>query len=196
MNAKRIPQVIYKVAVPVAFIVLGALLLFVPAIQSSIFVYLFGAALIISGAAVTVQYFTRQLYKTLASNDFTFGVFMTILGVCILIGAKKIADSVTVLLGVCLLLSAVMKLQSVIQFKLAGSKLWIPVLVLSVAVVACAMVILIATEWEKRNVFTYVTMIADGAISIFTNIFLYFILKKRFKESAKSEETALPPVEI
>lgn len=176
---------IFNLLFPIVYIVLGVLLLFVDGISTKVFANLFGALAIIVGAALIIHYFLRRGYLDMNAYGFSIGTFAAVLGICIIIKAEDIANSLSVLLNLCIMLTAIIKAQNAIQLKFIGSVMWIPVLCVSAAFLICT--VLIAIDPFKtaavRDTFTYVVLICDGAASFANSIMLRIIFRMKDKEA-------------
>jgi len=181
---------IFTLLLPVIYVVLGVLLLFVDGISTKVFANLFGAAAIVFGAALIILYFMRRSYLDMHAYGFSIGAFAVVLGICIIIKSEDIANSLSVLLNLCIMLTAIIKAQNAIQLKFVGSILWIPVLCISGAFLVCTVLIAINPfkELSTRDTFTYIVLICDGIASFANSIMLRVLLHKKNKESATEIE--------
>ncbi len=181
---------IFTLLLPVIYIVLGALLLFVDGISTKVFANLFGAVAIVFGAALIILYFMRRGYLDMRAYGFSIGAFAVIIGICIMIKAQDIANSLSVLLNLCIMLTAIIKAQNAIQLKFVGSVMWIPVLCISVAFLVCTVLIAINPfkELSTRDTFTYIVLICDGVASFANSIMLRIIFRQKAKESMREVE--------
>ena len=176
---------IFTLLLPVIYVVLGVLLLFVDGISTKVFANLFGAVAVVFGAAMIIHYFMRRGYLDMRAYGFSIGVFAVVIGICIMIKAQDIANSLSVLLNLCIMLTAIIKAQNAIQLKFAGSILWIPVLCISCAFLICTVLIAINPfkELSTRDTFTYVVLICDGVASFANSILVRIVFHKKAKES-------------
>ena len=175
---------IFTLLLPVIYVVLGALLLFVDGISTKVFANLFGAAAIVFGAALIILYFMRRSYLDMRAYGFSIGAFAAVLGLCIIIKAEDIANSLSVLLNLCIMLTAIIKAQNAIQLKFIRSVLWIPVLCVSAAFLICTVIIAINPfeQNSTRDTFTYIVLICDGVASFANSIMLRIVFRIKVKE--------------
>ncbi len=176
---------IFTLLLPVIYIVLGALLLFVDGISTKVFANLFGAVAIVFGAAMIILYFMRHGYLDMHAYGFSIGAFAVVLGICIIIKADAIANSLSVLLNLCIMLTAIIKAQNAVQLKFIQSIMWIPVLCVSVAFLVCTVLIAINPfkELSTRDTFTYIVLICDGVVSFANSIMLRIVFRIKEKEA-------------
>ena len=177
---------IFTLLLPVIYVVLGALLLFVEGISTRVFANLFGAASIVFGAALIILYFMRRSYLDMRAYGFSIGAFAVVIGLCIIIKSDVIANSLSVLLNLCIMLTAIIKAQNAIQLKFIRSSLWIPVLCVSVAFLICTVIIAINpfAESATRDTFTYIVLICDGVASFANSIMLRIVFRIKANEGA------------
>ena len=183
---------IFTLLLPVIYVVLGALLLFVDGISTKVFANLFGASAIVFGAALIILYFIRRSYLGMRAYGFSIGAFAVVIGLCIILKAEDIANSLSVLLNLCIMLTAIIKSQNAIQLKCIGSILWIPVLCVSAAFLICTVIIAINPfeQTSTRDTFTYIVLICDGVASFANSIMLRIV----FRVKTKDDVTDVTPV--
>lgn len=183
---------VFTLLLPVIYVVLGILLLFVDGISTKVFANLFGAVAVVFGAAMIIHYFMRRGYLDMHAYGFSIGVFAVVIGICIIIKAEDIANSLSVLLNLCIMLTAIIKAQNAIQLKFIQSIMWIPVLCISGAFLICTVLIAINPfkELSTRDTFTYIVLICDGVVSFANSIMLRIVF--RIKE--KEDVTDITPV--
>lgn len=172
-------KTIFTLLLPIIYIVLGVLLLFIKGISTEVFAELIGALMIIMGAGMIIHYFLAQLYRDLNAYGFSIGALFVILGICVLIKSEAVGESLSVLLNICIMLTAIIKLQNAIQLKFWRSIMWIPVLCVSLAFLTCTFLITINPfEDGVRDTFTYIVLLCDGAVSFANAILLRIVMRK------------------
>ena len=180
---------LFMLFLPIFYIVIGALLLFVPQINTVVLAELLGALLVLVGAVFVIRYFLRQSYLDPKAFGFAFGAFAVVLGICMIIKADIVGDSITVFLDICIMLTAIVKLQNAIQLFAMKSKFWLPMLVISIIFIICTVLIMIDPFPEGVQApFTHIVLICDGVVSFASTILLRVLHKKR-------AATGLPVVE-
>ena len=171
---------IFMLFLPIAYIVLGALLLFVPQMNTVVMAQMLGALMILVGAAIVIRYFVRRSYLDTSAYGFSVGAFAAVLGICCIIRSDAVGESLTVFLDLCIMLTAIIKLQNAIQLFAMKSKFWIPVLIVSVIFIACTVVIVINPFGDEalQATFTHIVLLCDGVVS-FANTLLLRVLKRK-----------------
>lgn len=83
--------------------------------------------------------------------NFTFGLFIVIVGCTGLVRASDIAHSFNAVIGIICLVIGIMLLQSSIQLRSLNSSLWVPELILSLGIVTCSIFILFDVHFLLKN---------------------------------------------
>lgn len=174
-------QTVFTLLLPIVYIVLGILLIFLrDKIKTETFALLLGAMMMIMGAALVIHYFLSRAYMDLNAYGFSIGTLAVVLGVCILIKSEEVGNILSVLLNICIMLTAIIKLQNAIQLKFMRSVMWIPVLCISLAFLACTVVITVNpfSETGVRDTFTYIVLLCDGVVSFANAILLRIVMRR------------------
>jgi len=155
---------LFSFLLPIVFLIIGILLLFT-SIDTKVFAILIGAVLIIVGSAWTIRYFAEKNYLNLSSYGFSVGILAVLLGICAIIRAEPIAQSLVIVLDICIMLTSIIQLQNAIQLKCLKSVLWIPVLCVACIFIVCSVLIaLVPFEEQVQKTFTYIVLAADGLV--------------------------------
>lgn len=174
-------KTVFTLLLPIVYIVLGILLIFLhDKIKTETFALLLGALMMIMGAALIIHYFLSKAYMDINAYGFSIGALAVILGICILIKSVEVGNALSVLLNICIMLTAIIKLQNAIQLKFMHSVLWIPVLCVSLAFLACTVVITVDpfSETSVRDKFTYIVLLCDGIVSFANAILLRIVMRR------------------
>ena len=172
-------RTVFTLLLPIVYIVLAVLLLFIKGISTEIFAELLGALLLVMGSGMIIHYFLSHSYMDMNAYGFSIGALAIILGVCILIKSEAVGNSLSVFLNICIMLTAIIKLQNAIQLKFMKSVMWIPVLCISLAFLACT-ILITAYPFEDavRDKFTYIVLLCDGVVSFANAILLQTVMRK------------------
>ena len=184
-------RTVFTLLLPIVYIVLAVLLLFIKGINTEIFAELLGALLLIMGAGMIIHYFLSHAYMDMNAYGFSIGALAIILGICILIKSEAVGNSLSVFLNICIMLTAIIKLQNAIQLKFLKSVMWIPVLCISLVFLACT-ILITAYPFEDavRDKFTYIVLLCDGVVSFANAILLHTVMRK----NRISRQTGIEPV--
>ena len=158
--------------VSLVYLLLGVLLIVIPDLQMEYVCYGISVVLVIIGIILIVKYFLEESYKNLNQYGFSIGVFLVIIGVCIL-------------------LTAIIKLQNAMDLKALKDRTWGVICVVSLVIVVCA-VLIIMNPFSNRNyeiALTYFSLLFDGIISLFSYHYLAFRIRQNEKKSRVRKET-------
>ena len=180
---------IFLIVFPLCYILIGALFQFVPDITPRVVSIILSICIVIVGAVMIARYFLQSSFRDLYSYDFSFGAFAVIAGVCMMIAATSIGDSLITLLGVCMLMTSIIKVQNAIQLISMKKKTWIPVMVIAVLLIAADVLVLIKPfDGEVWKTYTNFLLMTDGVFSFVINVLMSVHARKR--ERAMSVVTA------
>lgn len=174
-------------------ILLGLFLLLFPGAQMIQIVYAIGILLIVAGIISIVRYFMTESYRRLNCYTFSAGALMVVLGICALLRAEIVSSYLIICLGIWLLASGVIKLQNALDLEAMKDKAWWVILLLAVAVMICGAVVLLNPFADRNdlNFFTYIMLVADGALSLFSVIYLTIRLRRFQKQQAAGNAPVL-----
>lgn len=186
----RDASAVFTFLLPIVYIVLGTILLFVQDINTKVLAELLGVLLLIVGAALVIHYFLTRSYLDMHSYGFSFGALAIVVGVCVIIRASAVAESLSVFLNLCIMMTAIIKLQNAIQLKFLKSRAWIPVLCVALAFLICTVLIVIDpfAKSTTRDMFTYIVLVCDG-VATFANMIVLRIIMRRFHTGTSRDIT-------
>lgn len=167
------------IGIAVVYLLFGLAMLFVPQFQEKYIIYIAGLIFLICGVIMIVKYFMAASYNDLGNYGFSGGVLCILLGICQLVRTQQIAGYLPIFLGVCILLTAVIKLQNAVDLKSLHNGGWPVFLIIALAFLAAAVLVILNPDGkilQHREVLYYI-LIADGAISIISPIYLIFAIR-------------------
>lgn len=116
-------------------VVLGLVLVIWPEVVGTVFCYVVGAALVLSGVAYIVSYIRQRNNASLFQVDFLMGLVFAVLGVWIIAKPDMILSLIPVLCGIVILLHGFMDLQQALNLRRAGYQNWGAALVVAIVTV-------------------------------------------------------------
>lgn len=185
--------------VSAAFILLGLLLLFIPQIKPLYLAYILSVAFIVVGIMWIVQYFLTESYRNINRYGFSAGTLLVVLGICALLKSEEISAYFLLCMGFLIMVMGIVQLQNALDLMALNDPMWKIVLGLSLAVIICAIIIIMNPFQTTENLarFTYIIMVIDGIFSIASMIFLAISLKNYEKNpSMKTDEIQIPVEDI
>lgn len=182
----------YVIAAECMFLLMGALLLFVPQIQIIHICYGLSGVLVFVGIIQIVHYFLAESYRNMNEYGFAIGVLGVILGMCALVRVQAIANSFLLVLGIFLLLTAIIKLQYAMDLKSMKDPVWVAAIILAALLIAGAVCVIINPfkDPELHKLVTYYLLLVDGVVGIISNIYLFIRVKLYARKERKQKEQA------
>jgi uncharacterized membrane protein HdeD (DUF308 family) len=189
---KRQPNVtMVVITISCIFIMMGLLLLFVPQIQMITIAYVFSAVAIVLGIIMIVKYFLMEAYHNMNQYGFSVGSLFVIIGVCAMVKAEAVSQYFLLCMGILILVSAMVKLQNALDLKALEYKIWSIFLGIAVVMLICAIVIILNPFSKAGDLehFTYIILVADGALGLISTLFLYFQVRRYDKSMVQFENS-------
>lgn len=127
------------IALSAVFCAMGMLLILFPDMSVSVVGVVVGAMLVAFGAVKLAGYFSKDLYQLAFQFDLAFGVLLMALGVVVLLSPDRALTSICFVMGVAVLADGLFKLQSSLDARRFGLKVWGLLLALAICagVIGC-----------------------------------------------------------
>lgn len=170
----------------ILYMLLGAILMFFPAITAAAIAYCLAVVLLLTGISFIVVYFTKELLGSLDRYELVIGLLACICAVFIFIKVDIVLAILPFLLGLFVLVSGLIKLQHGVDLLRAKLQGYLVLFILSLISILFG-ILIILNPFETAA--TLIMIIGAGLlISGMTDIFsgLYFI--KRARDFKKLEE--------
>lgn len=169
-------------------IVLGLFLIIFPQTSMTVLCYILGSAAIIFGVIKIASYFSSVLWGPLFQFDLGAGVFLTVVGIFIVIDPAKVSTIIPVIVGVFWIIEGAMHFQTFLDAKRYRLKYRYVTLAFAVTTCACG-VLLIFNPFEGINalmILLGISLIIDGAQNLFEALYYSSFTKK-----VKSDERVI-----
>lgn len=173
----------------VLFCLVGVLLAVYPDMSALTLCYLLGAVLVLCGLTKIVGYFSHDLYNLAFQFDLALGIFVSAVGIIMLVYPKKVLTFLAVLIGLFVLIDGVFKCQTSLDAKRFGLPNWWLILLGSLLCAALG-ILLILDPFGGSNVlmiFIGVSLIVDGAQNLFNALYTVKIIKRAGGWNPKNE---------
>ena len=193
---KKMSGMTLQLLVSIVAVLLGALLLFVPNMNTLTLCYVFCAALVLLGVILAVRFFVGESFRSLENFQFSAGIMLVFLGICGLINAPTIAESLDLYMGILTLVLGTLMLQTAVRLQAMKNNLWIPELVLAILAYAGSVPILagIKAILEAAPTYPYWALFIVGILNLVSMLLGHFGFKAAKKNAAitakKEAETA------
>lgn len=150
------------------YIIIAAIVLFVPNMSETVLSYIVAALVVVLGIVFIVRYFVKRQFEQLTNFGFSAGAFSVIIGVMVFVASGAGAmDYFYVLIGIMTLLVGVVMLQQAIQMIIIKRPTWIGVLIAALLVIVGSILVLIdvggAASADKME---YIVMLVSGVLAI------------------------------
>ena len=174
----------------------GALLLFLPGIQTKQLCYVFCGGMIGAGIVLIARFFITKAFSRLHDYSFSLGIFFLILGVCGILRIDVIDSHFQLTSGFLLLVLGVMVLQGMVQLNAVDNLFWI-LLMLFTTVTLIASVLLILDVQAVISLIPglpYWLLFGAGVASLLSllivalSLFLYRRKMRKREEEGYTEE--------
>ena len=126
----------------VLYLILGLALIIWPSLVRTILCYVIGAAGIVLGAYMLIDFFKNKDVQYKKALSLTIAIICIIAGLFLIFKAKAIVQFFAVVIGIAVIADSIMKLNISIKLKNAGSKNWGIYLILALVMLAIGVVLL------------------------------------------------------
>lgn len=172
-----------SLVVAIAYVFLGLLLTFFPAMTTAVVCNILAVALLVSGVAVIIDYFKSASVES-KSNGLAIGLFAILIAVFLFFQAETVLMVIPVFLGFAILVSGAIKAQNAIMLMRMKQKEW------PIALIA-ALVCFVLGELVIFNPFAVLsTLMLFMGISLIvsglSDIALLMLLTKKVKDIRKA----------
>lgn len=163
-----------------AFCLMGVLLILFPKISVSAVGIAAGIMMIAFGVVKLIGYFSKDLYQLAFQFDLAFGVLLMVLGTVILLSPDRALIFVCMVLGIAVLTDGLFKLQSSLDAKRFGLKLWGLLLALAICagVIGTLLVLHPGQSAEDLMVLMGVGLLFEGVLNLYFALYAVKILRK------------------
>lgn len=150
------------------YIVIAAVVLFVPNMNETVLSYIVAALVVILGIVLIVRYFVKRQFEQLTNFGFSAGAFFVIIGAMVFAASGAGAmNYFYILIGIMTLVVGVVMLQQAIQMIIIKRPTWIGVLVAAVLVVVGSILVLIDVGGAvSQGQMEYIVMLVSGVLAI------------------------------
>lgn len=168
------------IAMSAAFCALGVLLILFPGISVSAVGIIAGIMLIAFGIVKLIGYFSRDLYQLAFQFDLAFGVLLIVLGTVILVSPDRALVFLCIVLGIAILTDGLFKLQSSLDARRFGLKVWGLLLGLAVCAGIIGTLLLLHPSESAKGLMILlgIGMLFEGLLNLYFALYAVKILRK------------------
>lgn len=171
-------MIIYSLITAILSILVGLVLIFLPAVSNKVVGIIIGVVILIFGINAVYKYFHRDGAKIYSLN-IVFGVLYSILGVVIILYPYSVMEFVTVCLGLFIIINGATKVNYGLWLKRGSEDSWLVTLVTGIFLVVLGIMVV----FNPFSAFTLTQL--SGAFLIIVgilNVSDTILFKKRAKE--------------
>lgn len=127
-----------------AFTVLGIIIAYNPNTTFQIISYILGAILIAYGVLKVIEYFKVKGSYDLYNYELVYGIIACLLGIVVIVCSGMIEAILRILIGIWIVYSGAMRLGLAMKLQKldADNKIWVPVLLIALAMLICGLYII------------------------------------------------------
>ena len=127
-----------------AFTVLGIIIVYNPNTTFQIISYVLGAILIAYGVLKVIEYFKVKGSYDLYNYELVYGIIACLLGIVVIVCSGMIEAILRILIGIWIVYSGAMRLGLAMKLQKldADNKIWVPVLLIALAMLICGLYII------------------------------------------------------
>lgn len=127
-----------------AFTVLGIIIAYNPNTTFQIISYVLGAILIAYGVLKVIEYFKVKGSYDLYNYELVYGIIACLLGIVVIVCSGMIEAILRILIGIWIVYSGAMRLGLAMKLQKldADNKIWVPVLLIALAMLICGLYII------------------------------------------------------
>lgn len=168
------------IAMSAAFCALGVLLILFPGISVSAVGIIASIMLIAFGIVKLIGYFSRDLYQLAFQFDLAFGVLLIVLGTVILISPDRALVFLCIVLGIAILTDGLFKLQSSLDARRFGLKVWGLLLGLAICAGIIGTLLLLHPGESAKGLMILlgIGMLFEGLLNLYFALYAVKILRK------------------
>lgn len=160
--------------------VLGIVLIAVPEFSINLLCWIGGGLLVVFGCIKILGYLSKDLYRLAFQFDLAFGILFIILGILLILRMENMLNIICILLGIIILSDSLLKIQTAIDAKNFGLRLWWTILAAAI-LTAIFGVLLLFRPYESHKVamiFLGLSFLGDGILNLITVLTAVKILQR------------------
>ncbi len=151
------------------YIVIGLLLIIWPDVARQIVIYAIGAAALLYGGYRIVDFFMRKEHLSgTVQIGVALGIACVLLGLFLVVKANTVVALLAAIIGVAVIVDSVLRLQIALNFRHAGLKNWLVLLITSLVTLAFGILLLFNpfTAVKVATVIAGISLLVDGAFTL------------------------------
>jgi len=167
----------------VLFCLLGVLTVIFPTTSVLTLCYVFGVLLLFCGLTKIVGYFSHDLYNLAFQFDLALGIFVTAVGIILLLHPDRIISFFPIVIGLFILIDGVFKAQTSLDAKRFGLPNWWLILIGAILSILMSMLLILDpfNTAVLLMAFIGISLIIYGTENLFNAVYTVKIIKRASK---------------
>lgn len=163
----RIAKIGY-ILISVVFCVAGIFLMFYRRVSAAALANACGGLFLLCGAIKLIGYFSKDMYQLAFQFDFAMGLFVAVIGLLMLIKEGASPHHFEQLVGILMLSDGLLKLQTAVDAKRFGVKMWMLIggLALLASILGVLLIFYPAAREEGMAIAAGGAFVLDGALNL------------------------------
>ncbi len=148
-------------------IAFGVFVLINPLATTEVMVKIIGGLFLLYGVIKLVGYVTKDKYQLAFQFDLAMGIFAIIIGIILIVRYEKIIEVLPIVVGFLILMDGGLKIQTAIDSRRFGLKVWKAILVIAIITTIAGAVLIIAPVESIKLIMRLVAIniIVDGILN-------------------------------
>ena len=172
----------------------GALLLFLPGVQTIQLCYIFCGGMIGAGVVLIARFFITKAFSRLYDYSFSLGIFCLILGICGILRITVIDSHFQLTCGFLLLLLGILILQGMVQLNAVDNLFWILLMIFTTVTLVASVLLILDVQAVIGLIpgLTYWLLFGAGIASLLSLLIVALSLFLYRRKQKKAEEEGIP----
>lgn len=180
----------FYIACGILLCAIGIVLICMPTISAVILCILLGAISLVYGAEKIIGYFSRDLYRLAFQFDLALGIFVSIIGVILLLRPGRVVELLDFIVGLFVLIEGVFKVQTSVDAYRFGMKAWWLILVGALISGLFGLLLLfdVIPGTQLVMIFVGMSLLSDGAQNLFNAFYTIRVMRLMPRDSSACPE--------
>ena len=158
------------IVLSVLICILGIVLIAVPDFSIQLLCWIGGGLLIVFGCVKILGYLSKDLYRLAFQFDLAFGILLIILGLILILRTEAMLHMICILLGIFILADSLLKIQTAIDAKRFGLRLWWLILVTAILTAVFGLLLLFRPYESQKlaMILLGISFLGEGILNLTT----------------------------
>lgn len=160
--------------------IFGIVLIAVPDFSLKLLCWIGGGLLIVFGCVKILGYLSKDLYRLAFQFDLAFGILLIILGLILILRTEDMLHMICILLGIFILADSLLKIQTAIDARGFGLRLWWLILAAAILTAVFGLLLLFRPyeSQELAMILLGIAFLGEGLLNLTTVLTAVKILQR------------------